>query len=190
MTRSMTAFARQQSEQSWGTLIWEVRSVNHRYLEPSLRLPEMFRELEGSLREKLRKRLQRGKVECTLRYAIAEKTDAQLSVNLELAAQLRDAAQQINNLLVEPSPINALEVLRWPGVLQESQLDMKSIQQDALALFDTAIDDLIDNRQREGKELQQLINQRLEAISAVVVEVRSKLAEILAKQKENMLSRL
>ncbi len=160
MTRSMTAFARKQSEQSWGTLIWEVRSVNHRYLEPSLRLPESFRELEGSLREKLRKSLQRGKVECTLRYALAEKTDAQLSVNLELATQLRDAAQQVNNLLVDPAAINPLDVLRWPGVLQETQLDMKVMHSEALSLFDQAIDELIDSRLREGKELQQLITQR------------------------------
>ncbi|MCW8885374.1 MAG: YicC family protein, partial [Motiliproteus sp.] len=190
MTRSMTAFARQQSEQSWGTLIWEIRSVNHRYLESHLRLPESFRELEGGLREKLRKKLQRGKVECTLRFSLAEQSNAQLTVNLELATQLRDAAQQVSNLLVDSSPLNPLEVLRWPGVLQESQLDMKQVHRDTLSLFDAAIDELIDNRQREGKELKQLINQRLEAISEVVVQVRAKLPEILAKQKQTILDRL
>ncbi len=190
MTRSMTAFARQQSEHSWGTLIWEVRSVNHRYLEPHLRLPESFRELEGNLREKLRKRLQRGKVECTLRFSPAEQTDAQLSVNLELATQLHDAAQQVSNLLVDPAPLNPLDVLRWPGVLAETRVDMKAVQQAALQLFDQAIGELIDNRQREGAELEQLISQRLNAISDVVVQVRAKLPEILAKQKENILARL
>ena len=68
MTRSMTAFARQEAEQEWGSLSWEIRSVNHRYLEPHLRLPDNLKELEGFLREKLRKTLSRGKVECTLRF--------------------------------------------------------------------------------------------------------------------------
>ena len=190
MTRSMTAFARQQSEHTWGTLIWEVRSVNHRYLEPLLRLPESFRELEGSLRDTLRKRLQRGKVDCTLRFSPSEQKDAQLSVNLELATQLRDAAQQVTNLLADPAPLDPLEVLRWPGVLAETKVDMKAVQREALTLFDQAIAELIDNRQREGVELEQLINQRLNAISDVVVQVRSKLPEILAKQKENILDRL
>ncbi|OMH28092.1 YicC/YloC family endoribonuclease [Motiliproteus sp. MSK22-1] len=190
MTRSMTAFARQQSEHSWGTLIWEIRSVNHRYLEPMLRLPESFRELEGGLRETLRKRLQRGKVDCTLRFSPSERTDAQLSVNLELATQLRDAAQQVTNLLADPAPLDPLDVLRWPGVLAETQVDMKAVQKEALTLFDQAIAELIENRQREGLELEQLVNQRLDAISEVVIQVRAKLPEILTKQRENILNRL
>ena len=190
MTRSMTAFARQQSEHSWGTLIWEVRSVNHRYLEPMLRLPESFRELEGGLRETLRKRLQRGKVDCTLRFSPSERTDAQLSINLELATQLRDAAQQVTNLLATPAPLDPLEVLRWPGVLAETQVDMKAVQKEALTLFNQAIAELIENRQREGLELEQLVNQRLDAISEVVIQVRAKLPEILTKQRENILNRL
>ena len=190
MTRSMTAFARQQSEQHWGTLIWELRSVNHRYLEPNLRLPESFRELEGPLRDRLRKRLARGKVECTLRFHPAEQSDEQLSVNHALANQIRDAAQQITDLLANPAPINPLELLRWPGVLQQTELDLKALQQHALQLFDEAIKELIDNRQREGQELAALINQRLEGIDAVVTQVRAKLPEILEKQRQNILNRL
>jgi uncharacterized protein (TIGR00255 family) len=190
MTRSMTAFARQQHEQTEGTLVWEIRSVNHRYLEPHLRLPDSFRELEGPLRDRLRKSLQRGKVECSLRFHPTDANTDQLSVNLGLAAQVRDAAQQINELLVNPAPIDALELLRWPGILQQTELDMKALQQSALRLFDTAIKDLIDNRHREGLELAQLINQRLDAIAEVVIQVRSRLPEILAKQRLNILNRL
>jgi len=186
----MTAFARQQHEQTEGTLVWEIRSVNHRYLEPHLRLPDSFRELEGPLRDRLRKSLQRGKVECSLRFHPTDANTDQLSVNLGLAAQVRDAAQQINELLVNPAPIDALELLRWPGILQQTELDMKALQQSALRLFDTAIKDLIDNRHREGLELAQLINQRLDAIAEVVIQVRSRLPEILAKQRLNILNRL
>ncbi|WP_421868485.1 YicC/YloC family endoribonuclease [Motiliproteus sp.] len=190
MTRSMTAFARRQSEQEWGTLIWEIRSVNHRYLEPHLRLPESFREIEGPLRERLRKRLQRGKVECTLRFQAAEAGEQQLNLNTEVAHQVRDAAQQLSDLLANPSPINPLELLRWPGVLQQNELDMKAIQKQALSQFDDAIQELIDNRLREGAELAQLINQRLDGIDEVVRQVREKLPEILEKQRQNILTRL
>ncbi|RDE19100.1 YicC family protein [Motiliproteus coralliicola] len=190
MTRSMTAFARRQSEQEWGTLIWEIRSVNHRYLEPHLRLPESFREIEGPLRERLRKRLQRGKVECTLRFQAAEAGEQQLNLNTEVAHQVRDAAQQLSDLLANPSPINPLELLRWPGVLKQNELDMKAIQKQALNQFDDAIKELIDNRLREGAELAQLINQRLDGIDNVVSQVREKLPEILEKQRQNILTRL
>ena len=190
MTRSMTAFARQQNEQTDGTLVWEIRSVNHRYLESNLRLPESFRELEGPLRDRLRKNLQRGKVECSLRFHPTEQNSNQLSINLELATQIRDAAQQVTELLVNPAPLDALELLRWPGVLQQSELDMKALQQSALALFDTAIQDLIANRNREGAELALLINQRLDAITEVVIQVRTRLPEILTKQRQNILNRL
>ena len=190
MTRSMTAFARQQNEQTDGTLVWEIRSVNHRYLEPNLRLPESFRELESPLRDRLRKKLQRGKVECSLRFHPTEQNNNQLSINLELATQIRDAAQQVTELLVNPAPLDALELLRWPGVLQQSELDMKPLQQSALALFDTAIQDLIANRNREGAELALLINQRLDAITEVVIQVRTRLPEILTKQRQNILNRL
>ncbi len=190
MTRSMTAFARQQHEQTEGTLVWEIRSVNHRYLEPQLRLPDSFRELEGPLRDRLRKALQRGKVECNLRFHPSDANNNQLSVNLDLATQVRDAAQQLTELLVNPAPIDALELLRWPGVLQQTELDIKALHQSALRLFDTAINELIDNRHREGAELAQLISQRLDAIAEVVTQVRSRLPEILAKQRLNILNRL
>ncbi|MEH6651018.1 MAG: YicC/YloC family endoribonuclease [Motiliproteus sp.] len=186
----MTAFTRQQNEQSSATLVWEIRSVNHRHLEPHLRLPESFRELEAPLRDKLRKSLQRGKVECTLRYHPTEASDNQLNINTELVSQLRDAAQQVTDLLTNPAPVNPLQLLQWPGVLQKTEPDMKALHQSALALFDEAVSDLIVNRGREGEVLAQLINQRLDGISDVVVEVRQKLPLILANQRQNLKNRL
>ncbi len=190
MTRSMTAFARQQNNQTEGTLVWEIRSVNHRYLEPHLRLPDTFRALEGPLRDRLRKTLQRGKVECSLRFHPSDQSSNQLNVDLGLAAQVRDAAQQITELLVNPAPLDALELLRWPGVLQQTELDMTALHKSALTLFDSALDELINNRHREGRELALLINQRLDAIAVIVIQVRARLPEILAKQRLNILNRL
>ena len=185
MTRSMTAFARQESQQSWGTLTWEVRSVNHRFLEPHLRIPEQFRELEGILRETLRKRISRGKVECTLRF-VPEAQAQTLQVNEAFARQLIAATEQMEQLMPASQTLNPLELLRWPGVLQDVQIDMDAVRQAAQTLFDKAIDDLTVGREREGKELAALIEQRLDTISEVVADVRSKLPQILQNQRESL----
>ena len=191
MTRSMTAFARQEAEHPWGSLTWEIRSVNHRYLEPHLRMPESLRELEGSLREQLRKKLSRGKVECTLRFH-PEAQAQQLTVNSEFAKELIAAADEVAALSLSGNtqPMNPLDVLRWPGVLQDAQIDMDQVKAEALKLFGRALDDLIAGREREGVELNALIEQRLVSISEIVVEVRSKLPQILQAQRDNLRSRL
>jgi len=189
MTRSMTAFTRQETQASWGSLVWEIRSVNHRYLEPHLRLPDSLRELEGSLREKLRKSLSRGKVECTLRF-VPETQQQNLSVDRDYAAQLIAAAEDVRRLMSDSQPLSPLEVLRWPGVLRESELDMAAVKLAALALFDQALTDLAQGRQREGADLALLVEQRLEAIDRVVVEVRNRLPQILQAQRDNLRTRL
>ncbi|WP_293269134.1 YicC/YloC family endoribonuclease, partial [Neptunomonas sp.] len=189
MTRSMTAFARQESQQSWGTLTWEVRSVNHRYLEPHLRIPEQLRELEGSLRETLRKRLSRGKVECMLRFVPEEQAQT-LQVNEAFAKQLLAATEQMEQLMPVSQTLNPLDLLRWPGVLQDVQIDMDEVKREALKLFNKAMDDLHAGREREGKELALLIEQRLDAISVVVTDVRTKLPQILLNQRNMLKTRV
>ncbi len=189
MTRSMTAFTRQETQGEWGSLVWEIRSVNHRYLEPHLRLPDSLRELEGSLREQLRKSLSRGKVECTLRF-VPETQQQSLSVDRDLAAQLIAAAQDLKSLMPESQPLNPLDILRWPGVMRESELDMDAVKKVALGLFSQALKDLAEGRSREGTELAQLIEQRLDSIEQVVVQVRGRLPEILQAQRDNLRNRL
>jgi uncharacterized protein (TIGR00255 family) len=185
----MTAFTRQETQASWGSLVWEIRSVNHRYLEPHLRLPDSLRELEGSLREKLRKSLSRGKVECTLRF-VPETQQQNLSVDRDYAAQLIAASEDVRQLMSDSQPLSPLEVLRWPGVLRESELDMAAVKLAALGLFDQALTDLAQGRQREGADLASLVEQRLEAIDRVVVEVRKRLPQILQAQRDNLRTRL
>lgn len=190
MTRSMTAFTRQEAQQSWGSVAWEVRSVNHRYLEPHLRLPDNFRDLEIPLREKLRKKLSRGKVECTLRF-VPEARSQTLNIDQTYTQDLISAAQQVQALLpAEQAPLDPLEILRWPGVLQDASLDMDAVKAEVLALFDKGLDDLLEGRAREGKELAALINQRLDSISDIVKQVREKLPQILQLQRENLQNRL
>lgn len=191
MPRSMTGFARREAKLPWGTLVWEIRSVNHRYLEPSFRLPEDFREIEPHLRDAMRKALQRGKVEASLSVQWEQEGESDLGINLSKIAQLTKAAQQINGLLgAIAAPVNALDILRWPGVIQKQELDRDQMHKAALELFDLALEGLIEHRSREGAELQQLIVNRLDSVSAQVVNVRARMPEILAAQREKLQTKL
>jgi uncharacterized protein (TIGR00255 family) len=191
MPRSMTGFARREAKLPWGTLVWEIRSVNHRYLEPSFRLPEDFREIEPHLRDAMRKALQRGKVEASLNVHWEQEGENELGLNLTKVAQLTKAAQQINGLLGDvAAPVNALEILRWPGVIQKQELDRDAMHKAALELFDSALEGLIEHRSREGAELEQLILSRLDSVSTQVVKVRARMPEILAAQREKLQAKL
>lgn len=186
----MTAFSRQQQEQEWGSLTWEIRSVNHRYLETSVRLPDSFRALENAVREAVRKRLTRGKVECQLRFQSETKVSTGLNLNVKLIEQLVQANIEIEQITGTSSSLNNMEVLRWPGVIEEQDFDKSSIEKQALSLFIAALDDLVATREREGAELQGFIQQRIESVRQIVVSIRSKMPEILTKQKQNILDRL
>jgi len=187
----MTGFARREAKLSWGTLVWEIRSVNHRYLEPSFRLPEDFREIEPNLRDAMRKALQRGKVEASLSVHWEQEGESDLGINLAKVTQLTTAAQQINGLLgAVAAPVNALEILRWPGVIQKQELEREELHTAALQLFESALQGLIEHRSREGAELAQLILNRLDSVSAQVVKVRARMPEILAAQREKLQAKL
>jgi len=190
MTLSMTAFSRQQQEQEWGSLTWEIRSVNHRYLETSVRLPESFRALENGVREAVRKRLTRGKVECALRFQSEAKFSSDLHLNTKLIQQLVQANIEIEQITGTSVSLNNMEVLRWPGVIEEQDFDKTSIEKQALSLFSAALDDLVATREREGAELQGFIQQRIDSVREIIVSIRNKMPEILAKQKQNILDRL
>ena len=190
MTLSMTAFSRQQHEQEWGSLTWEIRSVNHRYLETSVRLPESLRALENGVREAVRKRLTRGKVECALRFQSEAKVSSDLHLNTKLIQQLVQANIEIEQITGTSVSLNSMEVLRWPGVIEEQDFDKTSIEKQALSLFSAALDDLVATREREGRELQGFIQQRIDSVREIIVSIRNKMPEILAKQKQNILDRL
>lgn len=185
MVHSMTAFARVEGAGAHGTLSWELRSVNHRYLEPHLRLPDAFRDLEGAVREALRQGLSRGKVECTLRFA-EENTGKRLQVDSQRAQQLISAAEEVAALIKQPAPLNPLEVLAWPGVLVADAADPQALNAAALDLFNQALSELKNGRGREGTELAKLLNERLDAISAEVVALRELVPQMLANQRQKI----
>ncbi|TIH10320.1 YicC/YloC family endoribonuclease [Pseudomonas leptonychotis] len=188
MIHSMTAFARAEQASANGTLSWELRSVNHRYLEPHLRLPEAFRDLEGAVREALRNGLSRGKVECTLRFS-DDNAGKALQVDLERAAQLVAAAESVANLIKQPAALNPLEVLGWPGVLVADAADPQALNQSALSLFTQALNELKNGRGREGTELAKLLNERLDSILDQVADLRELVPQMLAAQRQKILDR-
>ncbi|WP_417707939.1 YicC/YloC family endoribonuclease [Pseudomonas sp.] len=188
MVHSMTAFARNEQATAHGTLSWELRSVNHRYLEPHLRLPEAFRDLEGAVREALRQGLSRGKVECTLRFA-EESAGKPLQVDSERARQLIAAAEQVAALIQQPAPLNPLEVLAWPGVLVADSADPQALNSAALKLFDQALGELKAGRAREGAELARLLNERLDSMLDEVAALRELVPQMLAGQRAKIETR-
>jgi uncharacterized protein (TIGR00255 family) len=194
MAHSMTAFARADTETAWGSLAWEIRTVNHRYLEPGFRLPEELRTLEPAVREAVAKRLARGKFDATLKFQprTAGATDLRpdSSAVLSLLGAARNVAEQATATRATVEPLRVIDVLRWPGVLGAAQLDSAALGQAALALFDRALDDLVANRAREGAALAKIIAERLDQMAVVAREVREVLPVVIAAFRERLVARL
>ncbi|MBD1575977.1 YicC family protein [Vibrio sp. S11_S32] len=189
MIYSMTAYARKEIKSDWGNAVWEIRSVNQRYLETYFRLPEQFRGLEPILRERFRKRLARGKVECHLRFEANSKAQSELKINDDLAKQVIQAATHVMSLTGEDSRINPFQVMNWPGVMEAPEQDMDSIQKELLTAFEQAMTDFIDARGREGDNMKALIDQRLEAITVEAAKVRARMPEIMQWQRDRLLKK-
>ena len=144
MIHSMTGYARKEFKGDWGSAVWEIRSVNQRYLETYLRLPEQLRGLEPILRERFRKQLERGKVECNLRFE-SQSANAQIHVNEALAEQLIDNALWVIDRAGQ-GQLNPLDVLRWPGVIAAQEQDMDELNTILLAGFDEVLALFIESR--------------------------------------------
>lgn len=188
MVHSMTAFARAERAEAQGTLSWELRSVNHRYLEPHLRLPDAFRELEGAVRDALRAGLSRGKVECTLR--LNEEAASQAPrLDLARARELIASAEAVAALTASSAPIDPLQVMAWPGVMVTQAMDAQALQASVLALFNEALAELKTGRAREGAELARLINERLDAMTVEIDTLREQVPHMLATQRQKILDR-
>ncbi|MFZ5622410.1 MAG: YicC/YloC family endoribonuclease [Pseudomonadota bacterium] len=191
MIRSMTAFARQEREGDWGVLTWELRSVNHRYLEVGLRLPDELRGLEAAVRERAGRRLGRGKLDCNLRFRPALRRAADLQLDEQLLAQVLAASEQIRARLPQPAPVpSPLDVLRWPGVIQEEVRDLAPLADAALNLFDEALAELVASREREGAQILGLLGARLDAMEPLVADARTRIPEILGRIRDKLRTRV
>jgi len=190
MLRSMTAFARLECQTQWGQLSWELRTVNHRYLDISLRMPEEFRGQEAVVREHLAASIRRGKVDANLRFRPESATDSALTLNHGLIEALLAAMKEIDEVLDNPARPHALEILHWPGVIQAPSTDLTPVSQQSLELLDDTLQQLSEGREREGGKLQALLEQRCSALSAEAARVREALPEILVRQRDRLAARL
>jgi len=183
----MTAFALAEREIGAWVFTWELRSVNHRYLDTALRLPDSFRFVEGDARTRIAALLKRGRVEATLVLKRREAQAEGLPVNLELAGSLLAAASRIETLSGrELASFSALDVLRWPGVLNEAEVDRETLAPGLLALLDEALAGLVRVRETEGRQLALLIASRCSQMREIVAGVRLRLPEVLAAMREKL----
>lgn len=194
MIQSMTAFARSQGQGKWGSAVCELRSINHRYLELIVRLPENLHELEAPMRECIRDYIKRGKIECHLRYQPGDISGQEITINAHLAEQLCRANETIAKLLnrtalTNVAPINPMDILHWPGILQIAEVDLEIIEDEVIKLLENSLKDLVAAREREGDELKQLFLQRLDSMKAEIAKVRQHMPEILQVQRERLLAR-
>ena len=189
MARSMTAFARCSADFTWGSVTCELRSVNHRFLETGFRLPDSLRPIEMPLREIARKKLSRGKVDCSLQLAF-NNADASLEADLELAKRYVAMAETIAAEIQSPAAISPLEIMRWPGILQEQTVDADALHQAATETFVSTVEQLLDGRKREGDKLAEMIEQRLAGIEEQVEIVRENLPAILSDQRKRLQQKL
>ena len=190
MIRSMTAFAREQGHGEYGELTWEIRSVNHRFLESTVRLPEELRAIEPVVRERVTLRLGRGKVECNLRFKAATAAATELKVNDGLVDQILAAADKMAHRLHSSHQLSIMDLLRWPGVLETAEQDFTPLQEAAVELLDKTIDSLLDAREREGGRLAELIAQRITSMRAQVELARERMPQVIAAVRDRLRSRL
>ena len=186
----MTGFARRESTGTWGTLVCELRSVNHRFLEAGFRLPDELRAAEGELRTRHTRAVRRGKVDCTLSYRRPQGAAAPLEVDPVALEQLLNAVEAVMQSLREPATLNALDVLRWPGVLREDGGSGERLLAVAYAVFGATLEDLVAARAREGARLGELLEQRCAALEALVASVRERLPDVQARVRTRLDERL
>ncbi|MCP4769433.1 MAG: YicC family protein [Gammaproteobacteria bacterium] len=190
MIRSMTAFARVQESNDAGSITWELRSVNHRFLEPGIKLPEEFRHLEPEIRKLLGRYLTRGKVDLSLRYKVDQQQQSKIGLNEDILRSLREVEQQVLNIVHEGSKLSVSDILSWPGVISESERDFTGLHQLAMSCLDSALQQLQQSREDEGGALEEMIRSRCSQVGDIVAEVRKHRPELIIALREKWESAL
>ena len=190
MTASMTAFARCQTSTPWGQLTWEMKSVNHRYLDISTRLPDQLRTLEGTLRESVSKVLARGKLDASLRFQIDRNNPASMTINNELLGRLTNLARDIEISMHESTSLSVSDVLSWPGIITEEGIDYDDLAASARDLLEQTLVEMVASRNSEGARLKKIILDKLSAIGAQVEAVRAIVPSIVPDYRQRLSDRL
>lgn len=189
MIYSMTAFARQSADSELGQLTIEIKSVNHRFSEVSLRIPEDLRYLEQKIRERINTAVNRGKVDCSLKFQSAQLQSNSLNLNTKLLEALTRAGREIESLTETRPPI-ALDFLKWPGVIEAPEQDADKIESWVLSTMDTALQELLQSRAREGEKLKHMLLERCTAMESQTALAVQRLPLALQSMRERLLEKL
>jgi uncharacterized protein (TIGR00255 family) len=191
MIRSMTGFARRERQGPWGTLTCELRAVNHRYLELSVRLPDDLRGTETEVRQLLGNVLKRGKVDLSVYLRNTAVATTTLELNRPLVEQILKRTSDVGSMLGGiPGPLSPLDVLRWPGVIREAERDMAPVLAETMQLVRETADELTEARGREGARIHELLRQRCETLLGLVATVRARLPEVSARIRAKVSERI
>ncbi len=190
MIHSMTAYGRVENSEGQNSISCEIRSVNHRYSEISIRLPEELRPLEQKIRDHISGKIKRGKIECNIRIEKHNAYDESLSINQDLLKNIIEAAKRINSDLSTSAPLDSLDLLRWPGVLEKSTLDVEEIGKLLFPLVNEAIDIVIDTRQREGEKIKKMLTDRCTKIKEIISNVKKQIPDILKNYRKKLTQRV
>lgn len=190
MIASMTAFARDAAQGEWGHATWEIRSINHRYLDLSFKIPDNFREWEQNWRHLAAKKLNRGKIDCYLTYYSSKETVSQYQLNRGLVDQLVSNCQAVMEYPGIKPTVQAMDILRWPEVLIQQHRDLSMLKSPLTELLELAIDKLVEARHREGHAIAEFLLAKLSQISVHVSAARKLLPICLQAQKQKITNRL
>ncbi len=190
MLNSMTGFARQAAECPLGTLTWELRTVNHRYLDVQFRLPEELRPNETVLRQQVAACLKRGKIDCSLHFRRAISDSAELKINHDLVRQLKKKLDELSEFLHESRAIDPVDLLRWPGVVSESEVDIGPLYEETSRLLGETLTALGKMRASEGERIAHMIESRCAEIVTISGSIRARLPDVLAAVRTRQQERI
>ena len=179
MLHSMTGFAREALETDFGTLTWEIKAVNHRYLDVQFRLPEELKAEEQAFRQLASQALKRGKVECGLYFRRADASQTDLLLNRELVSVLTTRVEELRAASHDYGAVNPVDILRWPGVLQPRELDLDPLFAKAGELLTSALDSINGMRRSEGERIHAMLSSRVSDVLAIAGSVRKRMPEVL-----------
>jgi len=189
MIKSMTGFARYQTTGAWGQLVWELRTVNHRYLDVSFRVPEPMRALESEFRSRISRRVARGKCEASLKLDLSATEQGRLDIDTDRLHALAGGIRQVSEALDVHAP-DPLRVLAWPGVVRQVEVDQEVLNAAALEALDGGLDALAEARQREGEKIDAMLRERADGIDALVVQVTERLPALRGEWETRLRERL
>jgi uncharacterized protein (TIGR00255 family) len=186
----MTGFARESVETALGTLTWEIRAVNHRYLDVQFKLPEELRPKEQAFRQQASAVLGRGKVECGLYFRRAVDQQTEMQIDTDLVELLGHRISELSSKLPATAAINPVEILRWPGVLKQPEIDSEPLFDEASALLETALQAMNGMRQSEGLRIEDMLESRCTDIEGIARSVRKRMPEVLAASRSKQQERI